>query len=82
MRLLLDTHTLLWLVEGSPNLSSMTWAALAEPGMKERISHDYLVGLACIAVLGGMLFPFNRTAGVVVLVLWGVTTIICAIKHR
>ena len=31
MKLLLDTHTLLWLVEGSPNLSAAAQAALADP---------------------------------------------------
>jgi PIN domain nuclease of toxin-antitoxin system len=31
MRLLLDTHTFLWLVEGSPNLSAAAKAALADP---------------------------------------------------
>ena len=31
MKLLLDTHTFLWLVEGSPNLSPAAQAALADP---------------------------------------------------
>ena len=31
MRLLLDTHAFLWLVEGSPNLSTAALAALADP---------------------------------------------------
>src|SRR5947209_12727009 len=31
MKLLLDTHTFLWLVEGSPNLSTAAQAALADP---------------------------------------------------
>jgi PIN domain nuclease of toxin-antitoxin system len=31
MKLLLDTHTFLWLVEGSPNLSAAAQAALASP---------------------------------------------------
>ena len=31
MKLLLDTHTLLWLVEGSPNLSAAAQAALTDP---------------------------------------------------
>jgi PIN domain nuclease of toxin-antitoxin system len=31
MRLLLDTHTFLWLVEGSANLSAAAKAALADP---------------------------------------------------
>src|SRR5438874_496365 len=31
MRLLLDTHTFLWLVEGNPNLSAVAKAALADP---------------------------------------------------
>ncbi|HEY7423286.1 MAG TPA: type II toxin-antitoxin system VapC family toxin, partial [Gemmataceae bacterium] len=31
MRLLLDTHTFLWLVEGSPNLSAAARIALADP---------------------------------------------------
>ena len=31
MRLLLDTHAFLWLVEGSPNLSGAAQAALADP---------------------------------------------------
>jgi PIN domain nuclease of toxin-antitoxin system len=30
MKLLLDTHTLLWLVEGNPNLSTAAQAALAD----------------------------------------------------
>jgi PIN domain nuclease of toxin-antitoxin system len=32
MKLLLDTHTFLWLVEGSPSLSAAAQAALANPG--------------------------------------------------
>ena len=31
MKLLLDTHTFLWLVEGSPKLSATATAALADP---------------------------------------------------
>ena len=31
MKLLLDTHTFLWLVEGSPKLSATAAAALADP---------------------------------------------------
>lgn len=31
MKLLLDTHTMLWLVAGSPNLSAAAQAALADP---------------------------------------------------
>ena len=31
MKLLLDTHTFLWLVEGSPSLSRAAQAALADP---------------------------------------------------
>lgn len=31
MRLLLDTHTFLWLVEGSPRLSAIATAAIANP---------------------------------------------------
>jgi PIN domain nuclease of toxin-antitoxin system len=31
MKLLLDTHTFLWLVEGSPKLSTVARAALADP---------------------------------------------------
>ncbi len=31
MRLLLDTHTFLWLVEGSPSLSAAALAALTDP---------------------------------------------------
>src|SRR6516225_1627009 len=31
MKLLLDTHTFLWLVEGSPHLSAAARAALADP---------------------------------------------------
>jgi PIN domain nuclease of toxin-antitoxin system len=31
MKLLLDTHTFLWLVEGSPNLSARAVAALVDP---------------------------------------------------
>jgi PIN domain nuclease of toxin-antitoxin system len=31
MRLLLDTHTFLWLVEGSPHLSATAQAALVDP---------------------------------------------------
>jgi PIN domain nuclease of toxin-antitoxin system len=31
MKLLLDTHTFLWLVEGSPNLSGKAEKALADP---------------------------------------------------
>ena len=31
MKLLLDTHTFLWLVVGSPNLSAAAQAALADP---------------------------------------------------
>ncbi len=32
MKLLLDTHTFLWLVEGSPKLSAAARTALADPG--------------------------------------------------
>ena len=32
MKLLLDTHTFLWLIVGSPNLSSSAQVALADPG--------------------------------------------------
>ncbi len=32
MKLLLDTHAFLWLVEGSPSLSAVAQAALADPG--------------------------------------------------
>jgi PIN domain nuclease of toxin-antitoxin system len=32
VRLLLDTHTFLWLVDGNPNLSTTARAALADPG--------------------------------------------------
>lgn len=31
MRLLLDTHTLLWLVDGHPNLSGSARSALMDP---------------------------------------------------
>ena len=31
MKLLLDTHAFLWLVEGSPNLSTAAWVALGDP---------------------------------------------------
>src|SRR5579885_3270750 len=31
MKLMLDTHSFLWLVEGSPNLSAAAQAALADP---------------------------------------------------
>ena len=31
MKLLLDTHTFLWLVEGSPNLSAAAQTALVNP---------------------------------------------------
>jgi PIN domain nuclease of toxin-antitoxin system len=31
VKLLLDTHTFLWLVEGSPKLSATATAALADP---------------------------------------------------
>ena len=31
MKLLLDTHTFLWLVEGNPNLSAAAQTALADP---------------------------------------------------
>jgi PIN domain nuclease of toxin-antitoxin system len=38
MKLLLDTHTFLWLVEGSPNLSTTAQAALADPGHEVYLS--------------------------------------------
>ena len=31
MKLLLDTHTFLWLVEGSPKLSATAAASIADP---------------------------------------------------
>jgi PIN domain nuclease of toxin-antitoxin system len=31
MKLLLDTHTFLWLVDGNPNLSSTAQAAFSDP---------------------------------------------------
>ena len=42
MKLLLDTHTFLWLVEGSPNLSAAAQAALADP------AHDLYLSVASV----------------------------------
>jgi PIN domain nuclease of toxin-antitoxin system len=42
MRLLLDTHTLLWLVDGSPSLSATAQKALTDPG------NDLFVSVASI----------------------------------
>jgi PIN domain nuclease of toxin-antitoxin system len=38
MTLLLDTHTFLWLVEGSPNLSAAAKTALADPANELHLS--------------------------------------------
>jgi PIN domain nuclease of toxin-antitoxin system len=38
MKLLLDTHTFLWLVEGSPNLSATAQVALADPANEAYLS--------------------------------------------
>jgi len=38
LKLLLDTHTFLWLVEGSPNLSIAAQAALADPANEAFLS--------------------------------------------
>ena len=38
MKLLLDTHTFLWLVEGSPKLSAAAQAALADPANESYLS--------------------------------------------
>lgn len=42
MKLLLDTHTFLWLVDGSPHLSRTATAALADP------SNDLFLSVASI----------------------------------
>jgi len=42
MKLLLDTHTFLWLVEGSPNLSAPAQTALADP------ANDLLLSVASV----------------------------------
>lgn len=42
MRLLLDTHTFLWLVEGSPNLSIVAQTALADP------AHELCLSVASV----------------------------------
>lgn len=42
MKLLLDTHTFLWLVEGSPSLSATAQAALADP------AHDLFLSVASV----------------------------------
>lgn len=42
MKLLLDTHTFLWLVEGSPSLTASAQAALGDPG------HDLYLSVASI----------------------------------
>src|SRR5262245_27892213 len=54
----------------------------ARPSMKSILPHDYLAGLGCLAVFGGLLLPLNLTASVIVLVLWAVATIVCMLKHR
>ena len=38
MKLLLDTHTFLWLVEGSPNLSTAAQLALTDPANELNLS--------------------------------------------
>ena len=42
MRLLLDTHTFLWLVEGNPNLSAAARTALADP------ANELFLSVACV----------------------------------
>ena len=42
MKLLLDTHTFLWLIEGSPNLSPTAQAALADP------AHELYLSVASV----------------------------------
>jgi PIN domain nuclease of toxin-antitoxin system len=42
MKLLLDTHAFLWLVEGSPNLSTTARSALADP------SNDLYLSVASV----------------------------------
>ena len=42
MRLLLDTHTLLWLVDGHPNLSGLARSALMDP------ENDLFISVASI----------------------------------
>jgi PIN domain nuclease of toxin-antitoxin system len=42
MKLLLDTHTFLWLVEGSPNLSTAAQSALADP------AHELYLSVASV----------------------------------
>lgn len=42
MKLLLDTHAFLWLVEGSPSLSAAAGAALADP------LHDLFLSVASV----------------------------------
>jgi PIN domain nuclease of toxin-antitoxin system len=46
MRLLLDTHTFLWLVEGSPNLSAAAQTALCDPANSLHLSAASLWELA------------------------------------
>ena len=42
MKLLLDTHTFLWLVDGNPNLTATAASALADP------SHDLFLSVATV----------------------------------
>jgi PIN domain nuclease of toxin-antitoxin system len=42
MKLLLDTHTFLWLVEGSPNLSTTAQSALVDP------AHELYLSVASV----------------------------------
>ena len=46
MKLLLDTHTFLWLVEGGPNLSTAAQAALADPANDLFLSAGSVWGMA------------------------------------
>ena len=52
MRLLLDSHTLLWFCEGNAGLSSSARAAIEAPGNKKYVSHATAWEIAIKASLG------------------------------
>ena len=61
MKLLLDTHTFLWLVEGSPNLSASASTALSDPANELSLSVASIWELAIKITNSGFLCPVRWT---------------------
>lgn len=57
MRLLLDTHTLIWWTEANPRLSSAARAAIADPANEVHVSSISAVELAVKIAIGKLTLP-------------------------